>query len=158
MVCGSWLFGWWLSEEGFKFIETFFFEIFDGDKTEGRGVHAIAKAGRRGPVGKHVAEVRLAFGGADFRAGHAQAAVMFFLNGSRIERFGKAGPTGAGFEFVFGTKERLAGDHADVNAVAMIVPVFIPEWRFGAVLFGDLVLERSELHAEFFVGEFWGFG
>ena len=57
---------------------------------------------------------------------------------------GKAGPAGAGFEFVVESEQRLAGHDVDVDTRLFVVPVFILEGTLGRCLLGHIELQRRE--------------
>ena len=138
------LFFFRLLKKEFVGLVALFLEILHGDEAEGGGVDAEPLASGSGTVWKQVSEVGIAFGGADFDAFHAVGIIFFFDDDVLFNGAGEAGPSGAGIKFVFGTEERLAGDNGDVNALAVVVPIFVFEGRFRSALGGDVVLERCE--------------
>lgn len=70
-----------------------------GFEVEGGGIHAIAQAGGRGAVFKHVAEMRATFRAAGFGADHSVSGIAMFLDFGGIGGLIEAGPAGSGFEF-----------------------------------------------------------
>jgi len=54
-------------------------------------------------------------------------------------------------KFVQRTEKRLSGNDIHVDALFVVVPVFIFERRLGAVLSRYLILERRQGLAEFFI-------
>ena len=133
-------------EEGEKLAVALLFQILDRDEAEGCRVDAVAKAGRGWTIWEDMAEVRVALNGPGLGALHAVGFVSDFFNVFLGERLGEAWPARAGVEFIEGTEEGLARDDADIDALAFVVPVFIPEGRFRAALHGHMLLE---------FGEFW---
>ena len=129
-----------------------FFQLVGRYEAEGGRVDAVAQAGRLGAVIEEVTQVGVAVFAADFGAGHEQGAVYFFDDVLRYERLGKAGPAGAGFEFVRGTKEGFAGDDIDVDAGFFVVPELVFEGGFGPLFLGYVELERGQLLAQGFDG------
>src|SRR5690242_17703190 len=96
-------------------------------------------------VVENMAEMRIGGLRAHFRSRHAGGVVRFFQNLALIDRTGETWPAGAGIEFVERTEQRTSGNHVDVNARAMIVPVGVAERRFGAALLRDVELIGVEL-------------
>ena len=71
------------------------FQLLFRNESQGSGVDAIAQAGGLRAVGKDMAEVSVAGLGADLRPNHPVAFVYDLHNLVRIERLGKAWPSGA---------------------------------------------------------------
>jgi len=134
----------WFGKEVFVFRVTFFFEVLDGDETETGRVNAIPQSGWRGSIGKNVTEVRVARGRADFNAFHPMRVVAFFLDFRGFDRANEAWPSRSGIKFVARAEEWFSRDDANVEALAVVVPKFIAEWRFGSALHCDVFLKRSE--------------
>ena len=80
----------------------------------------------------------------DFGAAHAVAGVGLFDDKERLDRFGKAGPAGAAVEFVAAVKKRGLTAHREIDAIGMVVPVFVLEGRLRALLAGDFKLNGRE--------------
>src|SRR4051794_32941693 len=58
-------------------------------------------------------------------------------------------PSRPAVELVEGCEERLAGNHVDVEARLLVVPVFVGEGALGPVSLRDAVLLRSQLRDRF---------
>ena len=90
-----------------------------------------------------------------FRAGfdpdHAVAGILHLDDFLLFDGLIEAGPSSAAVEFGLGGKERFSGNDVDVDALRLVVPVFVVEWRFGSAFAGDLILHRCELVAEIFL-------
>ena len=99
-----------------------------------------------------MSEMRVTLARADFSAGHPKRPVALFDNMIAGEGLGETGPAGAAVELVEGTEERLAADYIDVNAGAVVVPIFVLKWRFSSILAGHAILHRRELLAELVAG------
>jgi len=59
----------------------------------------------------------------------------------------------SGIEFIKGTEKSLARDPVDIDALLVVIPVFVLKWRFGAVLAHDRVLFGGEEFLE--LSSFW---
>src|SRR5262249_40787391 len=68
---------------------------------QGRGVHAVALAGRRGPVVEDVPQMAAAVLAVHFGPGHEEAAVRLGVDAVVRERLPEARPAGAGIELRF---------------------------------------------------------
>ena len=97
-------------------------------KFERQRVDAETAAGEGGAVVKHVSEMRMAVGAADFGAAHAVAVV-----GNHPDTAGnggvKARPSAAAVEFLFGSKQRVAAAGADVGAFFVKLVIFAGKGR-----------------------------
>ena len=83
---------------------------------QGRGVHAVTKAGVCGPVGKNMAQVRATLAADGFGARHAMASVNNLGDGTGHGQR-KAGPAATGVKLGTGVKQQVAAAHAVVAAV-----------------------------------------
>src|SRR5438445_11636482 len=70
--------------------------------------------------------------------------VGLLKNGIRRDRFGKRGSSCSAIEFVERAEERVVGDNVDIDAGAIVVPIFVSERGFGAVLDRKAVLVRGQ--------------
>ncbi len=73
----------------------------------------------------------------------------FSTTRSGLDRLRKTWPSRAAFEFVQRAEKRFAADNVDVNAGAVIVPVFVLKRRLGAVFPRHVILQRSQARAQF---------
>jgi hypothetical protein len=89
-------------------------------------------------------EMGIPMAGADLGALHEELAVLFLHDQRRFQGGVKAGPAGAGIEFILGAEQGLAGDHVHVDALLVVIPVAVAEGGFGRLLLGDPVLEWVE--------------
>jgi hypothetical protein len=89
-----------LGKQVFVLPVAFRIQLVGRYKAQGRGIHAVAFAGGRGAVVKHVAQVGAGNAAAHFSAGHKKADVGFFHHPVRDEGPGEAGPARSGLEFV----------------------------------------------------------
>src|SRR5207249_4148050 len=87
-----------------------------GDEPEGRRVQAVAQAGGRRAVGKHVTEVAVTPPAADLGADHPGTRVADGSDVIGIERLEEAGPARARLELRLGPEERQAAQPARVRA------------------------------------------
>ena len=109
---------------------------------EGGRVDGVALSGRRGRVGKEMAEVGIATFGADLSALHAVRSVHFLDEEIFRDRLGKRGTARAAIKFVERSEEWFARDDIDVNAGAFVVPKLILEGGLCAILAHDRILFR----------------
>src|ERR1700730_14929537 len=128
----------------------FFFQLFDWNETQRRRIDAITHAAfvARSVV-EDMAKVRLAPAAAYLGAFHSESTIRFFSHVIFVDRFGETGPAAAAVEFVQRSKERLAADNIDINAGAMIVPIFVSKRRLGAALLGHVILLWSQFLFQF---------
>src|SRR5476649_609979 len=105
-------------------------------ESQRRRIDAVAQAGRRWPVFKHVAQVRVALAAQRFHAFHEQAGIGLgadvFLGGRRPE----TRPAGAGLELFLRPEQRIAAADAAVHARLMVVPITSRERPLRALLAG----------------------
>ena len=119
----------------------FFFQLLDWNKPQRGGIDAVTHATFvRRTVIKDVPKMGIALVASDFGPFHAESAICFFSDVAIFDRFCETGPTAAAVEFVERSKEGFAADNIDVNARAMIVPIFVSERRLGAALLGHVIL------------------
>ena len=71
---------------------TLLLQLISGNKAQGRGVDAVAQAGRRWAVVKDMAEVGITLAAAYLGAQREEAAVLFFRNIPGLQRSSKTGP------------------------------------------------------------------
>src|SRR4029079_17839894 len=81
-------------------------------KLQRGGVHAIAPAGRRRAVGKHVPEMAVAARAAGFRPRHPIGVIDDLADVLRIDWLEEARPARAGLEFRAGLEEWQAAEPA----------------------------------------------
>ena len=82
---------------------------------------------------------------ADFRSLHADRDVRLFHYVLFCNWFGETRPAGAAVELIERSEKGLAADDIDINAGAMVIPIFIPKGWLGPALLGDVILLRGEL-------------
>src|ERR1035438_5741797 len=99
-----------------------------------RGVDAIALAGGRRPVGKQVAQVRVALAAQHLGALHEEAPVGFGAHVLVRRGRGKARPSRPGIELVAGEEQLRSTARAAVHAGFVIVPIAAREGALGAFL------------------------
>src|SRR4051794_12873058 len=107
--------------------------------------------GGRRTIVKNMAQMGIAFPGADFGAGHAEALIDFLNDVFGADRLCETGPADAAIEFVGGREERFVGDDVYVEAGVSFVPVGIAKRRFRPVFAGNVVLLLREDSAEIVV-------
>src|SRR4051812_35474970 len=98
-----------------------------------------------------MAKVAIAMLGTNLGPCHAVRAVHVLddvrcLKGPRETR-----PSRPAVELVEGCEERLAGNHVDVEAGLLVVPVFVGEGALGSVSLRDTVLLGSQPRDRFWV-------
>src|SRR5262249_5600094 len=118
-------------------------------KLERGAIHAVAQAGRLGPIGEDVAEMGLAGGATHLGATHQPRAVVMLPHRLGIRRRGEARPARAGVEFRVGGEQRRATAHATIAPGPLLVPIRAGERALGTVLAGDMILLGRELLAPF---------
>ena len=120
-------------------------EVVEVDEPQRSGVDAVAQpAFGAGAVVEHVAEMAVAVRGAHLGADHQMAEVALLDDVGGLDRLGEARPAGTAVELVDRREQRLAGDHVDVDAGLVVVPVLAGERPLGAVLLGHVVLLRRQ--------------
>ena len=85
---------------------------------------------------------------AHFRTYHAMRSIFLLCDDIFLNRLGKARPPATRIELVGRNKQRLSGGNININAWAMLIPVFIVEGRFGGILLGYCILFRRQFLAE----------
>jgi hypothetical protein len=132
-------------------------EQFDGfalrHVPHGDRVHAVAQAGRRWPVGEHVAEVPVAAGAADLGAAHAVGAVVDLDHRVGAQGLRERRPATARRELPARREERLAAAGAHVGARLVRADEAPLEGPFGAVLAKDAVRLGRESGAPLVVAQ-----
>jgi hypothetical protein len=122
----------------------FFGQVAHRNESQGGGVHAVAQARGSRPVLEHVPQMRIREPAANLRADHAEAPVGVNHDVARFQGPGEARPPGSRFVLVLGAEKRLSGHHVDVDALLVVVPVFVVEGTLRSVLLGHRELERGE--------------
>src|SRR3954451_14366178 len=89
--------------------------------------------------------------GADLGPRHAVRAVNVLDDVRGLQGPRETRPSRPAVELVGGCKERLAGNHVDVEARFLVVPVFVGEGALGSVSLRDAVLLGSQLRYRFWV-------
>lgn len=117
-------------------------------------VDAVAFVGGRGAVGKDMAEVGAVHLHVDLGADHAVAGVGVLADEGGFDGFSETRPAGAAVEFVFAVEERGVAADGEIDAVFLVIMVFVLERRFGALFAGDLELEGREEFLPLGVGFF----
>src|SRR5690242_15372675 len=102
-------------------------------KLQCSGVHAVAQAGRRGSIIEDVSEMGTAVPATSLCARHERTAVLVQREVVFIHRLKETRPAGSGVEFRCRIEQRLAAADAAIDAVGMVVPVFVIERRFCAL-------------------------
>src|SRR5437667_3520798 len=115
---------------------------------EGGGVDAIPQARRLGAVFEQMPQVGTALGTLHLGAAHEQAAVLLFTHILLLDRRPETWPTRSGVVLCLRREERLATDHAGIDAGLVVVPVFSGERSLGSFVDTDIVLQRRELLPE----------
>src|SRR5437899_1360678 len=108
-------------------------------KAQRNRVHAIAQAGRFRTVVEHVPEVGVAARAGYGRSLHTPGAVSAGDNILFGNRFPKTGPTSAGFELGFRTKQRRVTANATEQPLAVQIQVLAAVGPLGPVFAGDLI-------------------
>src|SRR5579883_27554 len=93
--------------------------------------------------------MRRAAATADFGTHHEHATVLVQRNVLFVERLEETRPAGAGIEFRRRIEQRLSAANAAINAIRMVVPVFILEGRFRALAARYLELQVGKLRTPF---------
>src|SRR5437899_12891251 len=70
--------------------------------------------------------------------------VGLLKNGIRRDRFGKRGSSCSAIEFVERAEERVVGDNVDIDAGAIVVPIFVSERGLGAALARKRIVEVGQ--------------
>ena len=91
-----------------------------------------------------MAEMGITMFAPDLDARHEKMMVFLLHDIARLKRLSEARPSGAGFIFVLGAEQGLPGNDIDVNAFSMVIPVFIPERRFGALFLSHFILHGGQ--------------
>src|SRR5262245_28879029 len=89
--------------------------------------------------------------GADLGPCHAVRAVNVLDDVRGLDGPRETGPSCPAVELVEGCEERLAGNHVDVEARLLVVPVFVGEGALGSVSLRDAVLLGRQLRERFWV-------
>jgi len=87
-----------------------------------------------------VAQVSAVHGAMNLRAGHSKAGIGGLFHKCRLDGFREAGPAGAALEFILAVKERGIAANGEIDAIRVIVPIFIMKRRFGPLLPRDAIL------------------
>src|SRR5690606_25955109 len=115
-----------------------------GHELERHRVDAVAQAGRRRPVGKHVTLMAPAARAHDLGALHAVARVAHVLQVRFVEGRGKARPAGARLELLARAKQRQPAQAAAVDARFLVLEQRAAKRRFGPVLEQHVALLARE--------------
>src|SRR6516165_6577856 len=91
-------------------------------------------AGRRRPIGKHVAEMTAAAGADFLDTHHAVAHIAQTADMSIVIRLEEARPAGAGIELRAGTEQRQTAEAAGVDPLLVIIEEDAAEGGFRTVL------------------------
>jgi hypothetical protein len=78
----------------------FLFQLLDWNEAKGSGIHAVTQPGWSWSIIKDMPKVRVTLGTDYLISDHSMGRVPFSNNRIGVDRFGKAGPTCAGIEFV----------------------------------------------------------
>jgi hypothetical protein len=93
--------------------------------------------------------VAVAVLGTDLGPCHAVRAVDLLYDIRGLERPRETRPASAAVELIEGCEERLAGNHVDVEARLLVVPVFVGEGALGPVSLRDAVPLGSQFRDRF---------
>src|SRR2546422_4435395 len=115
-----------------------------GYELERRRVQAVAQAGRRRAVGKHVTEVAVTPSAADLGTDHPGTRVADGSDVVGIERLEEAGPARTRLELRLRPEERQAAQPARVRARFFLVQQGAAEGPLGAVVQQDPTLLRGQ--------------
>src|SRR5436305_13002475 len=120
------------------------------DEPQGGRVHAVSQPALIArPIRENVAKVAVAVLGTNLGPYHAMRAVHVLNDVRSFERPRETRPSRAAVELVEGREERLAGNHIDVEARLLVVPVFVGERALGPGSLRDAVLLGSQLRDRF---------
>ena len=89
--------------------------------------------------------MRTGFFAFNLRAEHVMAFVSMLCDAFRFQRFSETGPAASGIKFIQGAEQRFAGNNIHVDALLLMVPVFIVEGRLRSVVLGYFILDFSQL-------------
>ena len=118
-------------------------------KGQGSRIDAIAQAGGRRAILKHVALVGAAQRAFNLHPVHPAAVVWLahdIFPGHRLE---EAGPPGAGIEFGLRRKQRQSATNTTINTRLMLIIKSAAEGRLRALGAGDVILFGRQLFAPF---------
>src|SRR5205807_763062 len=102
------------------------------DEPQGGRVHAVPQPALVArPIRENVAKVAVAVLGANLGPCHAVRAVNVLDDVPGLEGPRETRPSRPAVELVEGCEERLAGNHVDVEARLLVVPVFVGEGALG---------------------------
>lgn len=120
-------------------------------KSQSEAIDAIAQAGGRRPVGKHMAEMRAATAAMHLGACHPMRVIDRGGDGA-VERIEKARPAGAAREFLARGEERLIASGAGEDAGTLLLLERAASRRLGAMTTHDDILVGREPRPPFFLG------
>src|SRR6202048_814393 len=118
---------------------------------ERRRIHTIAQSGRLRPIVEHMPQVSTTPRARHLGPPHSETRVGGFPDFLLIERCVKTRPAASRIEFRLRIEKLVAAAYAQVNSLAMEVPVLAREGTLRALSASDLVLLRGEKSPPFFV-------
>jgi cytoskeletal protein CcmA (bactofilin family) len=135
----------WRDRPSWSKLQLYELLLLHRPEIQGRRIHAIAQPGGRRPILKHMSQMRVALGAANFGPHHAELRIPMLHQVAGLPGFVETRPARPGIEFGLGIEQRRAAAHAVIHSRLFRVPIPPGKRTLGARLAGHVILFVAKL-------------